>query len=176
MSAKWTSGLYAQMLSVGDDSGYAYVRYRAYATRVRPALSLLWPKTEPLSSAAYSAERHHGSMLTARGQLIKRRRVNDPSPRVVRLQMSGEFDISNKDDLTATSLPAESADYVIIDMTGTTYIDSSALHCLIHLKRQLMARSGGAIQLVGVHPAVHKLFTITGLDDLFEISGQSEEL
>lgn len=102
--------------------------------------------------------------------------MNEPSPAVVRLQISGEFDISNKDDLRATLLPAESADYVIIDMTGTTYIDSSALHCLIRLKQQLMARSGGAIQLVGVHPAVRRLFTITGLDDLFEISEQSEKL
>jgi anti-anti-sigma factor len=96
--------------------------------------------------------------------------VNELFPRIVRLQMSGEFDISNNHDLRATLLPAELADSVIIDMTGTPYIDVSALHCLVRLQRQLAARSGGAIQLLGVQPAVQRLFTITGLGDLFEIS------
>lgn len=102
--------------------------------------------------------------------------MNQLSTGIVRLQISGEFDISNKHDLRATLLPAELADSVIIDMTGTTYIDSSALHCFVHLKQQMMARSGGAVQLLGVHPAVRRLFTITGLDDLFEIGDLSEEL
>lgn len=89
--------------------------------------------------------------------------------------MSGEFDISNKDGLSAILQPGESADYVIVDMTDTTYLDSSALHCLTHLKKQLMARSGGAIHLIGVRPNLRRMFTITGLDALFEISSQSEE-
>ena len=96
--------------------------------------------------------------------------MNALAPRTIRLQISGEFDISNNHDLRARLLPAELADSVIIDMTGTPYIDVSALHCLVHLKRQLTARSGGAIQLLGVQPAVQRLFTITGLGDLFEIS------
>lgn len=63
--------------------------------------------------------------------------MNEPFPAVVRLQISRELDISNKDDLRAALLPSKSADHVIIDMTGTTYIDSSALYCLIYLKQQL---------------------------------------
>lgn len=96
--------------------------------------------------------------------------MNQPSAEVVRLRMSGEFDISNKDSLGAMLLQAESASCVIIDMTETSFIDSSALHCLIHLKQQLAARSGGAVHLVGVHPNVRRMFTITGLDTLFEIA------
>lgn len=98
----------------------------------------------------------------------------DPSRRVVRLHMSGEFDISSKDRLTSILLPGESADYVIIDMTETTYIDSSALHCLIQLKRQQMERNGGTIHLVGVPPNIRKVFAITQLDALFEINSWSE--
>lgn len=92
----------------------------------------------------------------------------------MRLQLHGDFDISNKDRLSSILLPAESADHVIIDMAGTTYIDSSALHCLTHLKKQLMARNAGAIHLIGVHPGVRRILTITGLDALFEISSQYE--
>lgn len=100
----------------------------------------------------------------------------ESSRTVVRLHMSGEFDISNMDSLSAILLPGESADDVIIDMTNTTYIDSSALRCLMHLKRQLMKRSGDStIHLIGVHPNIRKVFAITQLDSLFEISGQSNE-
>ena len=113
--------------------------------------------------------RHWPEFQTRRIVLIQ------SSATVVHLQMSGEFDISNKASLSALLLPAESADYVIIDMTDTTYIDSSALHCLTHLKKQLMSRTGGAIHLTGVHPSLRRIFTITGLDALFEISSQYEE-
>lgn len=101
--------------------------------------------------------------------------MTETSSTVVHLQMSGEFDISNKDRLRALLQPGESADYVIIDMTNTTYIDSSALHCLIHLKRQQTERNGGTIHLVGVHPNIRKVFAITQLDALFEINTQAYE-
>lgn len=101
--------------------------------------------------------------------------MNEPSPTALHLQMRGEFDISNKDRLSAILLPGESADDVIIDMADTTYIDSSALHCLIHLKQQMMKRGRGTVQLVGVRPGIRRMFTITQLDALFEISSQSAE-
>jgi anti-sigma B factor antagonist len=121
---------------------------------------------------AYSTFLAGGVCLFSPGQLQMRRvTVTNPSCAVARLQMSGEFDISNKDSLGAILLQGESADYVIIDMSDTTYIDSSALHCLVHLKKRLMARGEGAIHLLGVRPNIRKLFTVTGLDALFEING-----
>lgn len=99
----------------------------------------------------------------------------EPSRTVVRLQMSGEFDISNKDRLSSILRPGESADDVIIDMNGTTYIDSSALYCLIQLKKQLTVRGKGTIQLIGVRPNIRRMFTITQLDELFEISSPYDD-
>lgn len=87
---------------------------------------------------------------------------------VVRLQMRGEYDIANKDSLTEMLLPGEVADSVVIDMADTAYIDSSALHCLVHLRTQLLER-GGVVQLVGVQPNIRRILTVTGLDGLFEI-------
>jgi anti-anti-sigma regulatory factor len=37
-----------------------------------------------------------------------------------------------------------------------------------------MARGEGAIHLLGVRPNIRNLFTVTGLDALFEINGQYE--
>lgn len=88
--------------------------------------------------------------------------------------MSGEYDFWNRDGLRAILHQGESADYVIIDMTGTTYIDSAALYCLVHLKKRLMARGGGSIHLIGLCPSIRKLFAVTGLDALFETSGRYE--
>ena len=95
--------------------------------------------------------------------------LNDPSPAVVHLRMSGEFDIANKDLLRELLLPGENADTVVIDMADTEFIDSSALHLLVNLKTQMLAR-GGVVQLVGVSPQIRRVFTITALDGLFEIS------
>ena len=96
--------------------------------------------------------------------------MNHPSRTVAHLEMSGEYDISNKESLSALLQQGEFADDVVIDMSGTTYIDSTALHCLSDLKKQLTANGGGALRLVGVRPGIRRVFVITGLDTLFEIS------
>ena len=98
----------------------------------------------------------------------------DSSPKVVHIQMCGEFDIANKDSLAALLLPGEDADAVVIDMSDTTYMDSTALHCFIHLKTQLMARGGGSVRLVGVQPKFRRLFAITGLEKLFDFEDLNE--
>lgn len=91
---------------------------------------------------------------------------------VVHLEMCGDYDIANKDSLSAMLLRGENADAVVIDMTETAYIDSSALHCLVHLKTQLLAK-GGVVRLVGVDSNICRVFAVTGLDELFEINGRT---
>lgn len=122
-----------------------------------------------LSLEAYSALRFQAlycSMKVKPGEAA----ASKPDPTVVRLRMRGEYDLADKESLGAMLLPGEAADKVVIDMADTTYIDSTALHCLVHLKTQLLAR-GGVVQLVGVHPNICRLFALTNLDGLFEISG-----
>jgi anti-sigma B factor antagonist len=63
--------------------------------------------------------------------------------------------------------------HVIVDLTATTFIDSSSLGVLIGAHRRLR-RNGG--QLVIVCPdAIAKTFRITGLDSVFTIIGSLEE-
>ena len=94
--------------------------------------------------------------------------MNQPEAAVVTIRLSGEFDIATRDRLASLLRPAELADTAIIDMSETTYMDSTALSCLIHLKKQLLQRDG-AVHLVGVRPNVRRVFTICKLDELFEI-------
>jgi anti-sigma B factor antagonist len=63
--------------------------------------------------------------------------------------------------------------HVIVDLTATTFIDSSSLGVLIGAHRRLRRKGG---QLVIVCPdAIAKTFRITGLDSVFTITGSLEE-
>jgi anti-sigma B factor antagonist len=57
---------------------------------------------------------------------------------------------------------------VIVDLTTTTFIDSSSLGVLIGAHRRLR-RLGGSLAIVCNHDAIAKTFRITGLDSVFTI-------
>jgi anti-sigma B factor antagonist len=57
---------------------------------------------------------------------------------------------------------------VIIDLTGTTFIDSSSLGVLIGAHRRLKLR-GGSLIVVCDNDAIVKTFRITGLDGVFTL-------
>ncbi len=58
----------------------------------------------------------------------------------------------------------------IVDLTEVRYIDSTALGCLVRVKNDLIQRGGGKVQLVGLQPNVRRVFALTKLDEIFEIS------
>jgi anti-sigma B factor antagonist len=62
----------------------------------------------------------------------------------------------------------------IIDLTATTFIDSSSLGVLIGAHRRLR-RHGGRVVIVCSNDAIAKTFRITGLDSVFTIVGSLEE-
>jgi anti-sigma B factor antagonist len=57
---------------------------------------------------------------------------------------------------------------VIVDLTATTFIDSSSLGVLIGAHRRLKLR-GGALLVVCKGEAIVKTFKITGLDGVFTL-------
>jgi anti-sigma B factor antagonist len=64
--------------------------------------------------------------------------------------------------------------HVIVDLTETTFIDSSSLGVLIGAHRRLR-RHGGRLVIVCTSDAIAKTFRITGLDSVFTIVGSLEE-
>ena len=57
---------------------------------------------------------------------------------------------------------------VLIDMTGLEYIDSAGLGVLVAALKGVNDHSG-AMALIGLTPAVARVFRVTGLENLFSV-------
>jgi len=86
------------------------------------------------------------------------------SPQIIRLQ--GEYDLTRRDELAALfgSL-GEGA--LVIDMSGVTYVDSSALSELAALRSRSAERQ---ISLVGVNDHIRRIFDIVSFHQIFDIA------
>lgn len=60
---------------------------------------------------------------------------------------------------------------IVVDLTDTTFLDSTALGVLIGAVKRLRSRDG-ALVIVNVDQNIAKTFEITGLDQIFTIVAQ----
>jgi anti-sigma B factor antagonist len=63
---------------------------------------------------------------------------------------------------------------IVVDLTETTFLDSTALGVLIGAVKRLRSRDG-ALVIVNVDQNIAKTFEITGLDQIFTIVGARDE-
>ena len=63
---------------------------------------------------------------------------------------------------------------VVVDLSETSFIDSSSLGVLIGAHRRLKLR-GGALLVVSDNEAITKTFKITGLDGVFTLTSSVDE-
>ena len=63
---------------------------------------------------------------------------------------------------------------IVVDLTETTFIDSSSLGVLISAHRRLAGR-GGSLRVVCTNDAIVKTFRITGLDGVLAVAGSVDE-
>lgn len=91
----------------------------------------------------------------------------DVGPVVV--QLSGEYDLWRRDELEAELKPAESADIAVLDLRDVTYIDSTALTCLVRLKKRMAENGAGELRLVAPQPNVRKILSLTQLERIFPV-------
>jgi anti-sigma B factor antagonist len=98
---------------------------------------------------------------------ISDRRVS-PDRHVV--SVSGEIDLFTAPDFKQhVSAPIdEGVGHVVVDLTDTTFIDSSSLGVLIGAHRRLKLR-GGSLVIVCSNEAIVKTFRVTGLDGVFTL-------
>lgn len=91
------------------------------------------------------------------------------------LAVGGEIDLSTAPKLKQALLRfAEGPPTLIVDLSQTEYLDSTALGVLVGgLKRK--REHGGELKLAGLAPRVRRVFDITRLSTVFEIYSSVEE-
>jgi anti-sigma B factor antagonist len=90
--------------------------------------------------------------------------------------LSGEADVTNSDrlrDLLDAEVAKEPT-LLIVDLSGLSFMDSSALHALLRANRAL-DRQGGVLSLVAPQEAVARMLNLTAADRLVPVYGSVEE-
>lgn len=84
--------------------------------------------------------------------------------------VSGELDVSSAPELKDrfTELIRSGEATLIVDLAGVGFLDSTGLGVLVEA-RAASADAGGSLLVVCNQDRILKLFTITGLDDVFTI-------
>lgn len=87
-----------------------------------------------------------------------------------------EIDIANAGELRADILAASSAGRpaVIIDMSETAFCDSTGLNVLVRAHKQLSAE-GRQLRLVIREPTLLRIFKVTGVDTMFQLSASLDD-
>jgi anti-sigma B factor antagonist len=92
------------------------------------------------------------------------------------LAVRGEIDLFTAPELK--QVLAESIEggrvRIIVDLTNTTFLDSTALGVLIGAVKRLRSRDG-ALAIVNIDDNIAKTFEITGLDQIFTIVPTRDE-
>jgi anti-anti-sigma factor len=91
--------------------------------------------------------------------------------RVVRIQ--GEIDISNAHEISAvveTAMP-NGAETLLIDLTGTTFLDSAGVQLLFQLAQRLRTRRQQLKLIVPEDAPIRAVLELTGLQRIVPMEG-----
>jgi anti-sigma B factor antagonist len=90
--------------------------------------------------------------------------------------VQGEIDLFTAPEFKQhVSAPIEAGvAHVVVDLTRTTFIDSSSLGVLIGAHRRLKLRGGSLVVVCNTDP-ITKTFRITGLDGVFTLVGSLDD-
>ncbi|MHB8442416.1 MAG: STAS domain-containing protein [Candidatus Acidiferrales bacterium] len=88
----------------------------------------------------------------------------------VTIALAGEFDLSAQAGLANLLQPAETAEMAVIDLTNTTYLDSTALGMLIRLRSKMIRQNGcGDVRLAGANAQISRVLAICNLGTVFSL-------
>jgi len=105
--------------------------------------------------------------------VITDRRVDDATHVVA---VTGEIDLFTAPELKSALGEALESGHtrIVVDLTSTTFLDSTALGVLIGAVKRLRSRDG-VLTIVNTDPNIAKTFEITGLDQIFTIRPTRDE-
>jgi anti-sigma B factor antagonist len=92
------------------------------------------------------------------------------------ISLTGEIDLYTAPEFKQQLLEVigEGASHVIVDLTATTFIDSTTLGVLVGGLRRLRT-ADGRLTIVSSDPNITKIFEITGLDRVFDLTETRDE-
>ena len=84
---------------------------------------------------------------------------------IVIARVAGEIDLSNVDDIRNGLIDAVSheSECLVLDLTGTTYLDSTGVRLLFELAQRLQARRQDLRLVVDEDAMVHRVIVLTQL-------------
>lgn len=96
--------------------------------------------------------------------------ISSLDPRGVVVAVTGDIDLFTTPEFKQAVAEAMSrdAEAMIIDLSRSTFMDSSSLGVLIGAHRRL-TRRGRALTVVCDNEAIRKVLRVTGLDGVFEV-------
>jgi anti-sigma B factor antagonist len=99
-----------------------------------------------------------------------------PEPNTAVIGLRGEVDLYTCPELKQELLRviADGATFVVVDLSETTFIDSTGLGVLIRGVERLETE-GGRLAVVCVDPNMTKVFEVTGLNRVFSIYRSRQE-
>ena len=92
------------------------------------------------------------------------------------IAVAGEIDLFTAPELKSALAAAVEGGRtrIVVDLTETSFLDSTALGVLIGTVKRLRSRDG-RLTIVNVDPNIAKTFEITGLDQISTIRGSRED-
>lgn len=91
------------------------------------------------------------------------------------ITLEGEWDLARAEDLEKALEPAYDSPLVILDMTNTTYADSTCLGRLIRMRAHRRDKEFEAAHIVLPSPQLRKLFDLVGFDKIWPLFDTLEE-
>lgn len=130
-----------------------------------PRLPGVWNRWLRQASTAGSLPIHLLKVAMSRSQ-----------PESLVIKMPGDWDLFRKPELVELLAPAYTCDRVVIDLSETAYIDSTALgqFALLHRSR-LSDRGLPPPRIVAQSSTILKLLTVVGFDKMFGVFDSVEE-
>ncbi len=99
----------------------------------------------------------------------------EPSDVAPIVSVAGEIDLATAPSLREGIDDAveSGAVRVLVDLTETTFVDSSGISALLAARRRLARRNGG-VAVVATNPAVVRMFELSGLTETLKVSSTRE--
>jgi anti-anti-sigma factor len=97
--------------------------------------------------------------------------------RALVVRIEGEVDLSNADDVRTDLIAAvpHAAAGLVLDLTSTTYLDSSGIRLLFDLAQRLHARRQQLVLVVTDEALVRRVIVLTKLDDAVPLHNRLED-